>query len=420
MAELNFGLLTPPGSQNIGNAFVQGMDQAAVARARENQNALSQYTLGKARREDELSNQLLGDLRNATTPEDIYRAYQRVGKPDVALKMQTDALTQEELRNKIRAQPGLMARTAAQTDAANAARARDRQQWEGQALRNLGNNPSDDNIRALGQDAVIKEIYTQEEADQKVAEFLAIPLADRAANFSQRGAPAVVPRQPNLATDLVIPGRDGTLVPNQPLIDVKTNLARAGASSNITKVNTYLPASEEAQRDFIRSTRLTYDALKQSPAMFANMEAAKKLIPSAREFMGAGGEGMKTAASFLNSRLGMSINTEGVKDASELQARLFQGVLDNLKKLDAQPSERQQAALQAALGSISTDPNALSNVLDAYADTVRTKIDVHNAEVQSAIARGVKFPYDPIIKAPAKATKPDVYVRDANGVIRKQ
>jgi hypothetical protein len=420
MAELNFGLLTPPGSQNIGNAFVQGMDQAAVARARENQNALSQYTLGKARREDELSNQLLGDLRNATTPEDIYRAYQRVGKPDVALKMQTDALTQEELRNKIRAQPGLMARTAAQTDAANAARARSRQQFEGQALRDLGVNPSDDNIRAWGQDAIIKEIYTQEEADQKVAQFLAIPLADRAANFSQRGAPAVVPRQPNLATDLVIPGRDGTLVPNQPLIGVKTNLARAGASSNITKVNTYLPASEEAQRDFIKSTRATYDALKQSPAMFANMEAAKKLIPSAREFMGAGGEGMKTAASFLNSRLGMSINTEGVKDASELQARLFQGVLDNLKKLDAQPSERQQAALQAALGSIATDPNALSNVLDAYADTVRTKIDIHNAEVQSAIARGVKFPYDPIIKAPAKATKPDVYVRDANGVIRKQ
>ena len=29
MAELNFGLLTPPGSQSIGNAFEQGMDQAA-------------------------------------------------------------------------------------------------------------------------------------------------------------------------------------------------------------------------------------------------------------------------------------------------------------------------------------------------------------------------------------------------------
>ena len=35
MAELNFGLLTPPGSQSIGNAFVQGMDQAQESRARD-------------------------------------------------------------------------------------------------------------------------------------------------------------------------------------------------------------------------------------------------------------------------------------------------------------------------------------------------------------------------------------------------
>jgi hypothetical protein len=67
MAELNFGLLTPPGSQNIGNAFVQGMDQAAVARARENQNALSQYTLGKARREDEQQNRLYRDIKTLTS-----------------------------------------------------------------------------------------------------------------------------------------------------------------------------------------------------------------------------------------------------------------------------------------------------------------------------------------------------------------
>jgi hypothetical protein len=35
MAELNFGLLNPPGSQSIGNAFVQGMDQAQESRARD-------------------------------------------------------------------------------------------------------------------------------------------------------------------------------------------------------------------------------------------------------------------------------------------------------------------------------------------------------------------------------------------------
>tara|TARA_R110000868_G_scaffold61632_1_gene187276 strand:- start:19 stop:609 length:591 start_codon:yes stop_codon:yes gene_type:complete len=186
------------------------------------------------------------------------------------------------------------------------------------------------------------------------------------------------------------------------------------------KVNTFVPASEEAQKEFMKETRATYGALKQSSAMFANIEAAKKLIPSASAFMGAGGEGMKTAASFLNNRLGMSINTEGVKDATELQSRLFQGIMDNLRKLDAQPSERQQAALQEALGSLATDPKALSNVLDAFADSVRNKIDIHNAEVQSAISRGVKFPYDPIIKMPAKSAGPDVYIRGSDGVIRKQ
>ena len=109
MAELNFGLLTPPGSQSIGNAFVSGMDQAAVARAQENQNALSQYTLGKARREDELTSQLLGDLRVATTPEEIYRAYQRAGKPDVASKMQSERLTQDKLRGELKLQPVALA-----------------------------------------------------------------------------------------------------------------------------------------------------------------------------------------------------------------------------------------------------------------------------------------------------------------------
>jgi len=186
------------------------------------------------------------------------------------------------------------------------------------------------------------------------------------------------------------------------------------------KVNAYMPASEEAQRDFMKSTRATYDTLKQSPSMFANIEASKKLIPAASVFMGTGGEGMKAAASFLNNRLGMNVNTEGVKTAEELRSRLFQGILANLKRLDSQPSERQQAALEQALGSLNTDPNALSNVLDSYADTVRTNIDTHNAEVQSAISRGVKFPYDPIIKVPAKANAPEVWVRDASGKLVKR
>ena len=111
----------------------------------------------------------------------------------MASKLQSDALTRQKLTAEIAALPGAAARTLAQTTASNVAAARSRQEFEGHALRDLGVNPSDDNIRALGQDAVIKGIYTQSEADQKVNQFLAIPLANRAAQFKQYGAPAAAP-----------------------------------------------------------------------------------------------------------------------------------------------------------------------------------------------------------------------------------
>ena len=91
MAELNFGLLTPPGSQSIGNAFAQGMDQAAVARAQENQNALSQYTLGKAKREDEQQNQLYRDIQDPNFKLDVRTALRYGPQGMVAFKAQQDA-----------------------------------------------------------------------------------------------------------------------------------------------------------------------------------------------------------------------------------------------------------------------------------------------------------------------------------------
>ena len=109
MAELNFGLLTPPGLQSIGNAFVSGMDQAAVARAQENQNALAQYTLGKARREDELTNKMLAGLQGATTIEQQAAVLRNVGRVKEANDLLTSDLTQRELRGKLDLQPTTLA-----------------------------------------------------------------------------------------------------------------------------------------------------------------------------------------------------------------------------------------------------------------------------------------------------------------------
>ena len=174
----------------------------------------------------------------------------------------------------------------------------------------------------------------------------------------------------------------------------------AGAARQVTNVNTQIPASEEAQKEFMKEARVTFNTLKSAPSVLTNMEEAKKLVPSAKGFMGPGGEPLLKVASFLNNRLGTNIATEGVEDAVVLRSRLFTGVIENLRKLDAQPTQAQQQVLQDAIGNLGTDPNALPRVLDAFGDILRQKVGAYNAEVTDAESRGVKFPYNPIIKMP--------------------
>jgi len=208
---------------------------------------------------------------------------------------------------------------------------------------------------------------------------------------------------------LQIPGLGGTPTSVGTYADVplpaaveaqRARLANAGASRQTTNVNTQIPASEEAQKEYMKEARVTFNTLKSAPSVLANMEEAKKLVPSAKGFMGPGGEPMLKAASFLNNRLGTNIATEGITDATVLRSRLFTGVIENLRKLDAQPTQSQQQVLQDAIGNLGTDPNALPRVLDAFGDILREKVGSYNSEVKDAESRGVKFPYNPVIKMP--------------------
>jgi hypothetical protein len=166
----------------------------------------------------------------------------------------------------------------------------------------------------------------------------------------------------------------------------------------MVSINNVEPASETALKQYMKAASDTHTSLKQAPSVLQNIEDAKRLVAGAKGFMGTGGETMLNITKFLNNRLGTDINTEGVKSAEELNSRLFMGILDNLKKLDSQPSQSQQAAMKEALGNLGTDPNAMNNVLDVFGDILRNKVEIYNQEVTDAEARGVKFPYNPVIK----------------------
>ena len=131
--------------------------------------------------------------------------------------------------------------------------------------------------------------------------------------------------------------------------------------------------------------------------------------------MGTGGEPLLAAASFLNNRLGFGISTQGVTDATVLRTRLFEGILDNLKKLDSQPSQEQQRVLSEALGNLGTDPAALEQILDRIAETVEDRVGRFNTDVSEAEARGVKFPFKPQITLPRKALTPQSAVAQIPG-----
>ena len=186
----------------------------------------------------------------------------------------------------------------------------------------------------------------------------------------------------------------------------KRGIKKASAGAAQTNVNSYTPASVEAQKQFIQDVAKERSVLRTAPDTIKNIEAAKKLIPSASTFMGKGGEPLLAAASFLNNRLGFGISTQGVTDATVLRTRLFEGILDNLKKLDSQPSQEQQRVLSEALGNLGTDPAALEQILNRIAETVTDRVDRYNTDVTESEARGIKFPFKPQITLPQRPRAP--------------
>ena len=478
MAELNFGLLTPPGSQSIGNAFVTGMDQAQEARARDLQ---MQQSVRKGQMDDlqfrkaqdteaKLNRWYAGIAKNGGPTDRIEIENQMLGSDiqqivDTGLKARMTRLGLEEDRKRdweamfgpqppaagstptaqppvagstAPAQPPVASETPPPTNSlafAAAPAVNNLDPEKSARLKMLSKNPGVVAAGRIELERILNPTITSGAPGSTIlrngVSFGTVPTAfetmlansDLTREAKVLARKALIGKETNIAQPEFIDNlralAEATDPATRTFLTNRLNYLTTHAPGTNLSVNTVVPASVAAQTEFMKEIRATYGTLKQSSAMFENIEAAKKLIPSASAFMGAGGEGLKTAASFLNNRFGMNINTEGVKDATELQSRLFQGIMDNLKKLDSQPSQQQQAAMKEALGSISTDPRALPNVLDALGDSVRSKIDIHNAEVQSAISRGVKFPYDPIIKVLAKTAGPDVYVRGSDGVIRK-
>jgi hypothetical protein len=183
---------------------------------------------------------------------------------------------------------------------------------------------------------------------------------------------------------------------------------RAGAPS--TKIQNWVPASETAQKVFIEEFRDTYKQLKTAPTDIANLRRAAELSKTeGRKYFGTGGDAFLAAAKFLKNRLGVDVDEKAISNAEEARTVLFQNVLNNLRKLDAQPSQQQQLIMQQALGSLDTDPDALPRVVQVYEDVIRGRVEQHNrefAEMKANPNLANAFPYSLEIKLPERVQSP--------------
>lgn len=184
---------------------------------------------------------------------------------------------------------------------------------------------------------------------------------------------------------------------------------RAGAPS--TKIQNWVPASETAQKEFIQEFRDTYKQLKTAPTDIANLRRAAELSKTeGRKYMGTGGQAFLSAAKFLKNRVGIDIDEKAIAAGEEIRTVLFQNVLNNLRKLDAQPSQEQQRIMQEALGSLDTDPDALPRVVQVYEDVIRGRVEQHNrefAEMKANPNLANAFPYSLEIKLPERVAAPE-------------
>jgi hypothetical protein len=78
--------------------------QVSQIQSAQNQNELAKYTISKAKREDERTNQLLERLSGAKTNEDILNAYKLGGYGKEAIAIGKDLLAQERTKGQIAAQ----------------------------------------------------------------------------------------------------------------------------------------------------------------------------------------------------------------------------------------------------------------------------------------------------------------------------
>jgi hypothetical protein len=225
---------------------------------------------------------------------------------------------------------------------------------------------------------------------------------------------------------LGLPRNPATWTPQQRIAaaNYEVNLKTAGAGRTITNIQNQLPFNEQVQQKMGEDLIKEYSNLKSIPSQIQNLDKAIELSKSPA-YLGSGAEAKLAITKFFNNNLGTNVNADKVVNTEELGSVLFQSTMENLKKLDAQPSQMQQIIMQKAFGTIGTDPAAIPKIVAVQKDILLSKAKEHNARVEETevgpakmkYAHSIKIKLPEEAKTPAGGAFPNVDLRSIDAIL---
>lgn len=192
------------------------------------------------------------------------------------------------------------------------------------------------------------------------------------------------PAPPNLGSDLVIPGADGKMVPNAPLLEAKKQIAKEGRSSTTvnTNVNTATkPFFEEIGKGVGKGVVKDFEAAQSAQG---TLENAKQIEAGLSKVIVGPGAGVRVKLSQIGQILGINgaDETERLQNTRNVMQGLARQELAAAAQMKGQGqiTESERAILRKAeAGDISemTVPE-LRTFLSAIRKTANYRIQVHN------------------------------------------
>ena len=396
--------------------------QLATIQNAQNQNALAQYQLGTAKREEQTLNALneayaksydpaTGKINRNTLRETLARG--GFGSKLPGIEKTLIELDKEELAQR---ETGFKVEKA-------------KNEFIAQAKRDTSQNPSDANLTAFKEDLIANPLFNAAEKTQMAANvdrILAMPVDQRRSFMASQGASAG-----ELKPTVQSVNRDGQT-------DVLSVPAFSGAPTTLTQLaDVPLPANVLAQKKDIAKAGASNITNKQEGAFAAGLGTGQsKLILDSKaaaldasaiiDTVNTGRDIMKSGmitgagADFLVN-LNQGLKTAGIDagyaDASANSQAFAANMAANVGKLIKQfgagtglSDDDRKFATDMAGGRISLDSKAINRILDINEKAARNTIKRHNKDVkgiQTNIPLEVEMPpaapSAPVVAAPPSA-----------------